>query len=592
MTEKINDIENDENSKKGIHDYLERLETDLKQHGVKKYDYSQFNALEIVGSGGFATVYSAIFQGKKYALKSVPTKIDNNYLIIDKIVEKYKINIHNYNEFTNCVKIGEGGYGWVEKAVWKARGSMYALKSLKIKNNSSEILIRKFAKELSDAKSSNKQLDLQNLSKPDTCEYNMESYDYSKFSNLQPIKQGTKARVFSAVFQGKMYALKCTNRNSHLDDRTLKMFKISDHPNIIKFYGVSKDPQTNNIITVLQLASNGNLQDYLKGKQQNGVFKISWDNIKRIAKEIAFGLNHLHVNEIAHRNLDVVGTYIAKGLRESIISNTPQNYADLYMKCWSSDPDQRPPLYKILNILIEISKMADGSKYITNYIFESEHFKNYNKKTTYTDIKNFCNGLHLTSDTIYSPDYINESDTNNKLLNNLLRTPKNVFINLNKNHNLNSDFQCLLGFFNLTGIGTETYFNAAFKLFEKIAYENNAIGKFYLGECFMFGYGTKKDLNKAIEWYQKACRGCARSNNVLGNWYEHGIIVEKCEEKAFEHYRKSADYNNPLGQFNLARCYEEGIGVIKNLRLAKHWYEKAANDGHKDAINQLNNLVP
>ncbi|CAG8504733.1 21527_t:CDS:2, partial [Gigaspora rosea] len=392
------------------------------------------------------------------------TEVDNNYLIIDKIIEECKIDIHYLNEFTNYEKIGEGGYGWVEKAEWKTRESTVASKSLKVKKSSNEILARKFARELSN----------------------------------EPIQ------LFATEVSQSVHAT----------------------PFLSKTY------------------------NYHKAKSLN-------------------------------KQLD---------------------------------------------------------------------FQNLSKLDTFDD------GPHLKSDTIYSSSYINESNKNNNLLNSLLRVffdltnhgnmlpqiskmiikiiedsnqaPKNVFINLNKNSNLNSDLKCLLGFFYLTGIGTVTYSNTAFRLFEKIAHENNAMGKFYLGECFMHGYGTRKDLEKAIEWHQEASIGCAKSNDILGlcymkgdgvkkdiqiaynffkksyemgcisacnnlgNCYEHGIIVGKNEVKAFEHYRKAADYDISLGQFNLARCYEEGIGVIKNLKLAIYWYQKAANNEHKNAINQLNNLVP
>ena len=58
-----------------------------------------------------------------------------------------------------------------------------------------------------------------------------------------------------------------------------------------------------NFIIVLQFADTGNLRDYLQSKQQNGVFKNSWNEIIRIAKEIGLGLKHLHEKEIIHENL-------------------------------------------------------------------------------------------------------------------------------------------------------------------------------------------------------------------------------------------------------------------------------------------------
>jgi len=45
-----------------------------------------------------------------------------------------------------------------------------------------------------------------------------------------------------------------------------------------------------------------------------------------------------------------------------------------------------------------------------------------------------------------------------------------------------------------------------------------------------------------------------------------------------------------VGQFNLALCYADGIGVKADLDAAAKWAEKAAKNGHKDAQALLNRL--
>ncbi|CAG8445655.1 22350_t:CDS:2 [Gigaspora rosea] len=41
---------------------------------LKEYDYLKFNDLNQIGRGAFSNVFSAVFQGKKYALKQVHSK--------------------------------------------------------------------------------------------------------------------------------------------------------------------------------------------------------------------------------------------------------------------------------------------------------------------------------------------------------------------------------------------------------------------------------------------------------------------------------------------------------------------------------------
>lgn len=50
-------------------EFFEKLEADLKSHHRKTFDYSQFEDLNHIGTGGFADVYSATFNGETYALK-------------------------------------------------------------------------------------------------------------------------------------------------------------------------------------------------------------------------------------------------------------------------------------------------------------------------------------------------------------------------------------------------------------------------------------------------------------------------------------------------------------------------------------------
>jgi TPR repeat protein len=54
-------------------------------------------------------------------------------------------------------------------------------------------------------------------------------------------------------------------------------------------------------------------------------------------------------------------------------------------------------------------------------------------------------------------------------------------------------------------------------------------------------------------------------------------------ESAVTFYRRAALHGSPSAQYELACCYEEGLGVEKNISLAKTWYRKAAAAGNCDA---------
>ncbi|KAF0503052.1 kinase-like protein [Gigaspora margarita] len=66
--------------------YSEKLELFLKDYNIKSYDYSQFSDIRPIERGGFAFVYSTVFQEKTYALKCL-----NNNLHLD--VKAFKLLI-------------------------------------------------------------------------------------------------------------------------------------------------------------------------------------------------------------------------------------------------------------------------------------------------------------------------------------------------------------------------------------------------------------------------------------------------------------------------------------------------------------------
>lgn len=58
-------------------------------------------------------------------------------------------------------------------------------------------------------------------------------------------------------------------------------------------------------------------------------------------------------------------------------------------------------------------------------------------------------------------------------------------------------------------------------------------------------------------------------------------------EDAADHFKLSTNHNHPGGIFNLAICYEQGVGVKKSMRTARRLYEIASRLGHAKALYNL-----
>ena len=66
----------------------------------------------------------------------------------------------------------------------------------------------------------------------------------------------------------------------------------------------------------------------------------------------------------------------------------------------------------------------------------------------------------------------------------------------------------------------------------------------------------------------------------LGYCYEYGIGVKKDVNKAFIHYQKSAEMNNPNGIYQVGYCYYLGIGVEIDMHKAFMYYLRSAKAGN------------
>lgn len=68
-----------------------------------------------------------------------------------------------------------------------------------------------------------------------------------------------------------------------------------------------------------------------------------------------------------------------------------------------------------------------------------------------------------------------------------------------------------------------------------------------------------------------------------------GDILDKAEsdEEAVAYFRKSAEQGNADGQYGLGAMYAAGEGVKKDPAEARKWITRAADQGHKLAVNTL-----
>ncbi|EXX54732.1 Ypk2p [Rhizophagus irregularis DAOM 197198w] len=106
--------------------------------------------------------------------------------------------------------------------------------------------------------------------------------------------------------QGITVVLKILNNSKNVTLKFMNEFSLHykegvNNGFIIEFYGITQDPKTNNYIMVLEYAKNGSLRNYLNINYN----KLRWSDKIYHLLNITCGIQHIHNNELIHRDLHV-----------------------------------------------------------------------------------------------------------------------------------------------------------------------------------------------------------------------------------------------------------------------------------------------
>lgn len=104
----------------------------------------------------------------------------------------------------------------------------------------------------------------------------------------------------------------------------------------------------------------------------------------------------------------------------------------------------------------------------------------------------------------------------------------------------------------------------------------------------IYHFGVKKDLDKAISYYEKASlKGGIMAKYHLSLIYLNERSNDLNNKKAYQLLSKLAEDNETeiglRSQVDLAICYLNGVGIEPNFDKAIVWFQKAANTGYSYA---------
>lgn len=96
---------------------------------------------------------------------------------------------------------------------------------------------------------------------------------------------------------------------------------------------------------------------------------------------------------------------------------------------------------------------------------------------------------------------------------------------------------------------------------------------------------------EALEWLQKSAdQDYAPAQHALAKFYFTGSMkgIKENKTEAIKWYKKAAENGQVTAMYELGKCAERGYGMVKNIKLARKYYQQAADFGFEDAIDRMN----
>ncbi|CAB4388341.1 unnamed protein product [Rhizophagus irregularis] len=322
------------------------------------------------------------------------------------------ISYHDYNEFQNIKRIGSGGFGNVYRANWESSNTVVALKTLINGNND--------AKEIVNEIKLMKKVDFHaNIIQFFGITSNTSIVDPSYLFVLEYADSGTLKNYLKDNFNKLDWNIKlkfavqiadavsCIHKKEIIHN-DLHSDNILVHQNVIKLadFGLScRAGVSNSVKDVFGKIPYIDPQRFRKCTS-NYDKKSDVYSVGVLLWEISSGQKPFESFD-NHDNQLALMYYILDGNREVPIVGTPDDYINIYTRCWQYNPDDRPDMHRVFSDLTKVN--------INEYTSLAE--KNTNTSENFTEQKinnslNDCSGLMYDQQSSYKIQIMNLTCSN------------------------------------------------------------------------------------------------------------------------------------------------------------------------------------
>ncbi|KAG2553219.1 hypothetical protein PVAP13_9KG434300 [Panicum virgatum] len=146
----------------------------------------------------------------------------------------------------------------------------------------------------------------------------------------------------------------------------------------------------------------------------------------------------------------------------------------------------------------------------------------------------------------------------------------------------------LLGEIYARGAGVERNYSEAYKWLALAAKQQHYSAYNGLGYLYVKGYGVeKKNLTKAREYFKLAADNKEAGGHYnLGVLYLKGIGVKRDIMEACNHLLQAVNAGQPKAIYQVAKLFQKGIGLKKNLHMATMLYKSVAERGPWSSLSR------
>ncbi|RGB26724.1 kinase-like domain-containing protein [Rhizophagus diaphanus] len=479
-------------------------------------------------------------------------------------------------------------------------------------------------------------------------------YDQNHFNNIQEIGSGNFGRVYRANWKNShgFLALKSFINFDAIAKEIVNELKlqreIDFHENIIRFYGITTEIQSDNskkYLLVMEYADSGTLRNYLSERFEN----LTWNDKLNLAFQLADAISYLHKKGIMHHDLHSKNILVHKniikladfGLSKRIkgLLNFQSNlyemvaYVDPQIFNRKSSNDSVQVVYSlniksdVYSIGILLWEISSGQPPFCNephdFSLAIEILQGLREKpitsTPENYVKIYTGKFKLLSTNIilinfklilYLDCWNNDPDdrpTINQVVEKLNAIIQKEDIQVpNKQENVLKFHENIINnsLYGKMSQIIQNFSKINIKEIEPSISSNLIMNDFkiIITEIIFLLENIESERKKhevinylndhnltSQEIYNWLLNNQDNSNSVflLGVFNHVGIEINVDEQKAFELYQKAANAGNSSGIISLGYCYHYGIGTsIDNLK-AFELYQEAASLGNSRGIYNL-----